>query len=63
MERCGMSDPEFSFGKGRNQIILKGDKAIREGGWSIRALLLARALAILLPAVGAAIALAVWRFW
>jgi len=57
-----MSDPEFSFGQGRNQIILKGDKAIREGGWSIRALLLARAMAILLPAIAAAVAFALWRF-
>jgi len=57
-----MSYPEFSFGKGRNQINLKGKEAIKEGGWSIRFLLLARALAILLPAIGAALGLLFWRF-
>ncbi len=58
-----MSDPEFSFGKGRSQINLKGKDAIREGGWSIRALLLARALAILLPAIAISLALVLWRTW
>lgn len=57
-----MSDPEFSFGKGRNQINLKGKEAIREGGWAIRGLLLARAMAILLPAFAVAVMLALWRF-
>jgi hypothetical protein len=52
-----MRDPEFSFGQGRNQITLRGDKAIREGGWSIRALLLARAAAVLLPALAATAAI------
>jgi hypothetical protein len=27
-----MSEPEFSFGNGRNQIKLKGSEAIRAGG-------------------------------
>ena len=58
-----MSDPEFSFGKGRGQINLKGKDAIREGGWSIRALLLARALAILLPAIAITVAILLWRPW
>jgi hypothetical protein len=43
--------PEFSFGKGRNQIVLKGKAAIREGGWAIRFLLISRALAVLLSAL------------
>jgi hypothetical protein len=33
------SQPEFSFGRGRNQISLKGKEAITEGGWAIRLLL------------------------
>jgi hypothetical protein len=53
--------PEFSFGQGRNQINLKGKEAIKQGGWSIRFLLVARALAILLPPISAAIALVIWR--
>jgi hypothetical protein len=57
-----MSEPEFSFGNGRNQIKLKGSEAIRAGGWSIRALLLARAAAILVPAIVAAVAFVLWRF-
>jgi hypothetical protein len=47
-----MSRPEFSFGEGRFKINLKGEEAIRAGGWAIRCLLLARALAILVPTVG-----------
>jgi hypothetical protein len=58
-----MSDPEFSFGKGRNQINLKGKDAIREGGWAIRTLLLARALAIVVPVLLAATAFFWWRFY
>jgi hypothetical protein len=57
-----MSDPEFTFGNGRNHISLKGREAIREGGWSIRLLLTARALAILIPALAAAAAILAWRF-
>jgi hypothetical protein len=53
--------PEFTFGKGRTQINLKGRDAIREGGWSIRALLLARALAILVPAIALTIAIFLLR--
>jgi hypothetical protein len=56
-----MSDPEFSFGNGRNQIKLKGSEAIKAGGWTIRALLLAKAAAILVPVLATAIALLVWR--
>lgn len=52
--------PEFSFGSGRNQINLKGKEAIREGGWSIRLLLAARAVAILLTAV-TVFMIAFWR--
>jgi hypothetical protein len=47
--------PEFSFGKGRTQICLKGKEAIQAGGWAIRTLLLARAFAVLVPAIGLAI--------
>jgi hypothetical protein len=55
------TDPEFSFGYGRYRINLKGKDAIRAGGWSIRVLLLARAMAILFPAVAFAIAILMWR--
>jgi hypothetical protein len=58
-----MSEPEFSFGKGRGQIKIKGSDAIRESGWSIRALLLARAMAILLPAIAISFAILLWRAW
>jgi len=51
--------PEFSFGKGRTQINLKGKVAIQAGGWAIRMLLAARAFALLLPAI--AIVMAWWR--
>jgi hypothetical protein len=57
-----MSDPEFLFGRGRHQISLKGREAIREGGWAIRLLLVARALAISLPVLAAVIALVMWHF-
>jgi hypothetical protein len=43
-----MSEPEFSFGSGRNQIKLKGNEAIREGGPAIRFLLRAKGIAIVL---------------
>ena len=56
-----MSEPEFSFGKGRSQINLKGRDAIREGGWSIRALLLPRALGMLLPALAISAVILLWR--
>ena len=56
------AEPEFLFGKGRNQITLKGKDAIREGG-VIRWLLLARALAILVPAVATVIGILIWRIW
>ena len=46
-----MNDPEFSLGKGWNQIHLKGKEAIREGGWAIRFLLVMRGLAIVLAAI------------
>jgi len=52
--------PEFSFGKGRTQINLKGKEAIQAGGWAIRTLLVARAFAVLVPAI--AIAVAWWRY-
>jgi hypothetical protein len=48
-----MSEPEFSFGKGRHQIKLKGNEAIHEGGWSIRFLLAMRGVAMVLAAVAA----------
>jgi hypothetical protein len=51
--------PEFSFGKGRTQINLRGKEAIKAGGWAIRTLLVARAFALLLPAI--AIVVAWWR--
>ena len=57
-----MSEPEVSFGNGRNQIKLKGSEAIRAGGWSIRVLLLARAAAIFVPVIVAAVVLVLWRF-
>jgi hypothetical protein len=46
-----MSAPVFTFGKGRNQITVKGDSAVRECGWTIRLLLIARAFAIVLTAL------------
>lgn len=54
-------EPEFSFGKGRNQISLKGADAIREARWAIRALLVARALAVVLA--GSAILTAAWKLY
>ncbi len=49
-----MSDPEFSFGKGRNQIKVNGEEAVRETATAIRWLLFARAFAIALAAVALA---------
>jgi hypothetical protein len=43
-----MSEPEFSFGRGRNQIKLKGNEAIRAGGVAIRFLLFSKGIAIVL---------------
>ncbi|HEY1747813.1 MAG TPA: hypothetical protein VGG11_13760 [Xanthobacteraceae bacterium] len=43
-----MSEPEFFFGSGRNQIKLKGDEAIREGAPAIRFLLRAKGVALVL---------------
>jgi hypothetical protein len=57
-----MNNPEFSFRSGRYQIDIKGRDAIREGGWAIRWLIIARALAIALPAISAALTLLLWRF-
>jgi hypothetical protein len=48
-----MNDPEFSFRSGRYQIEIRGRDAIRESGWAIRWLIVARALAITLPAISA----------
>jgi hypothetical protein len=45
------SDPLFTFGKGRNQILLRGDRTIREFAGAIRWLLIARAIAILLSSL------------
>jgi len=61
-----MTDPVISFGQGRNQVTLKGEAAIREGGWAIRWLLLARGAALLLSALAVAagtVAVIYWRFW
>jgi hypothetical protein len=55
------NEPEFEFGSGRGKISLKGRDAIRAGGWTIRALLVARALRILLPALAISVAILLWR--
>lgn len=61
-----MSEPVFIYGKGRNQITLKGDKAIEAAGWSIRVLLLLRGFSLftkVLAAGGALSALGVAIKW
>jgi hypothetical protein len=45
------SDPLFTFGKGRNQIVLRGDRAIHEFAGRIWWLLIARAIALLLSSL------------
>jgi hypothetical protein len=58
------TDPEFEFGRGLSRITLRGRDAIREGGWSIRFLLVARGAAMLLSAsVAAFVALKVMLAW
>ena len=39
--------PEISFGAGRNQVTLKGSEAIKAGGWTLRLLFVAKAVAYL----------------
>jgi len=56
-----MTDPEFSFGKGWGHIALRGKEAIHQGGWAIRALLLARGLAIVVIPI-LTLLLTYWRF-
>jgi hypothetical protein len=58
---CPSEMPEFSFGRGRNQISLKGKDAIREGGSAIRAILVARAIATLLYAISVPMAFLLLR--
>lgn len=54
-------EPIFRFGKGRNQIIVRGERAVRECGWAIRTLLVSRAVATVVAAVTAA-ALVLFHF-
>jgi hypothetical protein len=48
-----MAEPQVSIGRGRSQIVLKGKDAIEAGGWSIKFLFVAIAVAIMTaPALG-----------
>jgi hypothetical protein len=53
-------DPIFSFGRGRNQILIIGERAITDAMWAIRSLLLARAISILVPTL-VAVGILLWR--
>jgi hypothetical protein len=60
--RMKSDEPIFAYGKGRNQIVIKGDRAIREARSAIRWLLLARALSVLLRAITIVAVVFIWRF-
>lgn len=53
-----MREPEFSFDK----IRLRGKDAIRAAGWSLRLLIVAKAIALVTP-LGAVIAYVAMRLW
>jgi hypothetical protein len=47
-----MSDPEISIGSGRSRIVFRGPQAIRAAGWTLKMLLLAKAIRwLLLPII------------
>jgi hypothetical protein len=58
-----MSEPEVLFGRGRNQIKLKGVEAIRSGGGAIRFLLFSKGIAIVLGTGAASVLVGAFVRW
>jgi hypothetical protein len=63
MEQAVMSPrdpPEVRVGAGKSQISLKGKEAIQAAGWTLRFLLVAKGIAILIIPACCLLALRLW---
>jgi hypothetical protein len=52
--------PEITFGTGKSRVTLRGSQAIRAAGWTLRFLLIARALSILAFPLGSIYLMVKW---
>jgi len=55
-----MAEPQVSIGKGRTQIVLRGEKAIEAVGWTVRLLIIARAIVLVLAPLVTLLGIARW---
>jgi hypothetical protein len=53
-----MAEPQVLIGRGRSQIVLRGKDAIEAGGWTVKLLFIARAVAIMMGSTVATLVLA-----